>query len=111
MVYGRKKKKPRGGWVYTGVSTRKDGTKKIYTGMTRRSPKKRWGEHIENVKAKDSKSWTGKGKYFKPIGAVWSSNPAKAEKTIKKMSPAQKIAIGREGAERYKKKKSRFKFW
>jgi hypothetical protein len=37
--------KKKGGWVYMGESTRKNGTKKIYTGMTRRSPAKRFREH------------------------------------------------------------------
>lgn len=109
MIFGSKKKRPKkGGWIYVAESTRKDGSKKMYTGMTRRSPKVRWGEHIKNVKLDNSNTWTGKGKYFRPLGAVWSSNPEKAEKTIKKMSPAQKRAIGREGAKRYKKKKRFF---
>ena len=38
--------KKKGGWVYVGESTRTDGSKKIYTGITRRSPQKRWGEHM-----------------------------------------------------------------
>ena len=40
--------KKKGGWVYVGESTRSDGSKKIYTGITRRSPRKRWGEHIRS---------------------------------------------------------------
>lgn len=42
--------KKRGGWVYFGESTRQDGNKKIYTGITRRSPYQRWGEHMEGVR-------------------------------------------------------------
>jgi hypothetical protein len=53
-------------------------------------------------------SWVSKGKKFRPIGAVWSSNPEKAERTIKRMTPAQKRAIGREGARRYYKKNSSY---
>jgi predicted GIY-YIG superfamily endonuclease len=110
MLFGNRKKKARkGGWVYVGESTRKDGSKKLYTGMTRRSPSKRWGEHMDNVKKKNSRTWTGKGKFFRPVGALWSSNPAKAEKTIKKMSPAKKRALGRLGAKRYKKKRGFFR--
>jgi len=30
--------KPRGGYVYVAETTRPDGSKHIYTGMTRRSP-------------------------------------------------------------------------
>jgi len=45
MVVGKK-----GGWLYFGESTRRDGSKKIYTGITRHSPSKRWGEHINGVK-------------------------------------------------------------
>jgi len=40
----------KGGWVYFGESTRRDGSKKVYTGITRRSVKTRWGEHINGVK-------------------------------------------------------------
>jgi hypothetical protein len=110
--FGSRKKKKKGGFVYTGVSTRKDGSKKIYTGMTRRSPYKRWGEHMDEVKKKDSKTWTGKGKHFKPIGAFWSSNPEKAEKTVKKMSASKKVSLGKMGAKRYKaKKKKRSSLW
>lgn len=45
-MFGRKK----GGWVYVGESTRSDGSKKMYTGITRRSPSTRWGEHMSGVK-------------------------------------------------------------
>ena len=97
----------KGGWVYTAVSTRKNGSKKIYTGMTRKKPTTRWGQHMKEVKKSNSKTWTGKGNSFKPIGAVWSSNPRKAEKTVKKMSPSQKRSFGRMGAKRYYKKRRR----
>ena len=40
MAYGKK-----GGWVYIGESTRADGSKKTYTGITRRSVRIRWNEH------------------------------------------------------------------
>src|SRR3989338_1567988 len=99
--FGTKKK---AGWVYFAESTRKDGTKKIYTGKTSRPVTKRWGEHIGSVKSPNKKTWVSKGKYFKPLGAIWSSNVSKAERTIKRMSPEQKRAIAREGARRYKKK-------
>ena len=36
--------KKKGGWVYGVESTRNDGSKKLYTGMTRRSPEVRWAE-------------------------------------------------------------------
>jgi hypothetical protein len=49
-------------------------------------------------------SWTSKGKKFKPLGAVWSSNPEKAERTIKKnFSANQKRTLARVGAKRYNK--------
>jgi len=38
------KNKKKGGWVYGVESTRQDGSKKLYTGMTRRSVEKRWSE-------------------------------------------------------------------
>ena len=77
--------------------------------MTTKKPSTRWRQHMKEVKKKNSKTYTGKGKYFKPIGAVWSSNPLKAEKTVKKMSPAQKRNFGRLGAKKYyKKRKKRY---
>lgn len=47
MSYNKKKKS---GWVYVGESTRNDGTKKMYTGITRRPVKKRWGEHMSSCR-------------------------------------------------------------
>jgi hypothetical protein len=46
--------------------------------------------------------WVAKGKNFRPIGAVWSNNPEKAERTIKRMSSSQKRAFGRAAAKKYK---------
>jgi len=47
-------------------------------------------------------SWTSKGKYFKPLGAVWSSNPEKAERTVKRtFNSNQKRTLARVGAKRY----------
>ena len=45
--------------------------------------------------------WTSRGIWFRPLGAVWSANPRKAEKTIKAMSPARKRAFGRYAAHAY----------
>lgn len=91
-----------------GESTRKDGSKKVYTGITRRPVKKRWGEHISASKSSTSKTWTGKGTSFKPIGAFKSRNPEKAEKTIKNLKPHQKRYLARGAAMKYKMKK---KYW
>lgn len=90
--------KPKGGYVYVAESTRPDGSKHIYTGMTRRSLYVRWGEHMRGVGGK----YTSRGTWFKPLGAVWSSNPRKAEKTIKRMSSARKRAFGYAAAQAYK---------
>ena len=88
----------RGGYVYVAESTRPDGSKHIYTGMTRRSPYIRWGEHMRGRGGK----YTSRGTWFRPLGAVWSSNPRKAEKTIKRMSPARKRAFGYAAARSYR---------
>jgi len=90
------------GWVYFGESKRKDGSKKIYIGQTKRTPYKRWGEHMSEVKKTNSNTWTGKGEYFKPLGAFWSTNRYKAEKTVKRFSPTKKRAMARYGARKYK---------
>ena len=103
MVFGRKKK---AGKVYLGESTRKSGAKKIYTGITRRSVKTRWGEHISASKSENSKTWVGKGTSFKPMGAFTSRNPEKAERTIKQLKPHQKRYLARGAAMKYKKRKN-----
>ena len=89
------------GWVYVGESTRNDVSKRIYTGMTTRSPSVRWGEHSRNVRNRNKSSWVGRGTYFKPLGAVWLSNARKAEKTIKSFSSYQKRSFGAYAARRY----------
>jgi hypothetical protein len=50
-----------------------------------------------------NKSWVHKGKYFKPLAAIWSNNPRKAEKTIKSFTPKQKRTFARSAAIKYKK--------
>lgn len=99
-------KKP--GKIYFGESTREDNTKKIYTGITRRPVRTRWKEHINSQKSEKKRTWVSKGKSFKPMGALFSANPEKAEKTIKKLKPHQKKYLAREGAMRYKKKRKSF---
>ena len=103
-----KKENPKKGKVYFGVSTRKDGSKKIYTGQTKRSVYKRVGEHIKEVKKSNSKTYTGKGTGFKLIGSIFSNNSFKAERTIKSKSPKAKRGLAKKGASNYKKKRS---FW
>lgn len=103
MVFGHKKKT---GMVYLGESTRKNNSKKIYTGITRRSVRTRWKEHINASKSKNSKTWVGKGTSFRPMGAFISRNPEKAERTIKQLKPYQKRYLARGAAIRYKKRKN-----
>jgi hypothetical protein len=74
----------KGGWVYQGISTRKNGSKQVYTGMTRRSPWIRAKEHRDGAVGNDSKkSWTSRGTDFKLKSYFWSKNPRKAESTLK----------------------------
>ena len=96
--------KARVGYVYVAESTRPDGSKQIYTGMTRRSLFVRWGEHMRGRGGK----YTSKGTWFRPLGAVWSSNPRKAEKTIKKMTSAQKRIFGYKAARSYRNRSNFF---
>lgn len=96
------------GRVYLGLSTRRDGSKKVYTGITRRPVQTRWKEHMSASKSSNSKTWTGRGTFFKPMGAFISRNPEKAERTIKKLKPHQKKYLARGAAIRYKRKKG---FW
>ena len=101
------KKKKKSGTVYFGESTRSDNSKKIYTGMTRRPVRTRWKEHENSVKSPNSKTWVGKGKSWKPMGALYSKNPEKAERTIKKLKPHQKKYLARGGAIKYNKKRKK----
>ncbi|MEK6827488.1 MAG: hypothetical protein AABX99_03325 [Nanoarchaeota archaeon] len=94
------------GKVYLGESTRINGSKKIYTGITRRSVRTRWKEHINASKSVNSKTWVGKGLNFKPLGAFFSKNPEKAEKTIKNLKPHQKKYLARGAAIKYYKQRS-----
>ena len=89
------------GMIYFLESTRKNGVKKVYTGMTRRSVRTRWSEHIRATKSENSKTWTGKGTYSRPLGAFLSRNPEKAERTIKNLKPYQKRYLARGAAMRY----------
>jgi predicted GIY-YIG superfamily endonuclease len=102
--FGQNKPKPKPGMVYVAESTRKDGSKQIYTGMTRRSVWTRWREHMQGRGGK----YTSSGIWFRPLGAVWSRNPRKAEKTIKSWSSSRKRAFGSFAARKYKERRG---FW
>ena len=54
--------------------------------------------HVEDIKMS---RWVSKGKSFRGIGATWSSNPEKAERTLKSRSSGQKKAFGRSAARKY----------
>ncbi|MFA5870458.1 MAG: hypothetical protein WC842_01020 [Candidatus Paceibacterota bacterium] len=93
-------KKTKPGTVYLGESTRPDGSKQIYAGMTRRPVWRRWHEHMRGWGGK----YTSRGTWFKPLAAFQSSNPRKAEKTVKQMSSFHKRLFARFIAKRYKNK-------
>jgi predicted GIY-YIG superfamily endonuclease len=105
VFYLDEKNKMTGGFVYVGESTRPDGSKQIYTGMTTRNPRTRWTEHIKAVRDGNGSSWVGRGTFFNPIGAIYSSNPRKAERTIKAMSSSQKRSFGYYCARKYHERK------
>jgi predicted GIY-YIG superfamily endonuclease len=96
----------RPGKVYLGESTRSNGSKKIYTGITRRPVRTRWAEHKRAANSLSSNTWTGKGTSFRGMGAFTSNNPEKAERTIKRLKPHQKKYLARGAAIKYNKKKS-----
>lgn len=101
--------KNKDGYIYIAESTRKNGSKKIYTGKTTKNPKTRVKQHIKEIKKPNSKTWVGRGKNIRLIGAVRSSNISKAEGTVKKMSPHQKRNLGQYGAKQFNKRKKRVK--
>lgn len=71
------------GYVYFGKSVRRDNTVREYAGSTTRSVKVRENEHIKEVNKTNSKTWVGRGKFFKVKSSFYSKNPRKAETTIK----------------------------
>jgi predicted GIY-YIG superfamily endonuclease len=97
--FGSKKKK---GYVYAVESTRRDGSKKIYVGATTRPIKKRIGEHLSGRGGR----FTGSATSNRLIGASYSNNCWKAEKTLKRKSPAKKRAFAGYSASKYKKRTS-----
>ncbi|MEA1963311.1 MAG: hypothetical protein U9M94_03700 [Patescibacteria group bacterium] len=99
------------GKVYILKSTRKNGESKLYTGQTKRSVFKRFGEHINEVKKSNSKTYTGRGKRVELLGSIFSNNRFKAEKTIKKMSPSAKQRLAKSGARKYKSSRRKTKSW
>ncbi len=84
MVRVRKKD----GHVYFGRSVRKNGSVKEYVGSTTRSVRTREKEHKREVGKKSSRTWVGKGTSFNVTGSFYSSNPRKAEATIKRKKKA-----------------------
>jgi len=45
--------------------------------------------------------WISKGRSFRGMGAVWSPNPEKVERTVKRMNSSQKRTFGRAAAREY----------
>ena len=90
------------GKVYIGEVTFKNGNKKLYTGQTRRSVYTRVGEHMRNQNTRNTKTYVGKGVFFKLLGSIFSNNRFKAEKTIKKLPKYQKRWLARKGASKNK---------
>ena len=99
--YGKKKG---GGNVYVLESTRRDGTKQLYTGITRKDPGVRFRQHEKSIGG--NKTWIGRGTAVRFIGSRWSGNPEEAEKTVKKYTAEQKLSF----AENSRKTKKRNEF-
>ena len=84
-------KKKGGGNVYVVESTRQNGTKQLYTGITRADPSVRFKQHEKSIGG--NKTWVGRGTAVKFIGSRWSDNPETAEKTVKKYTAEQKLSF------------------
>jgi hypothetical protein len=82
-------RKPKSGYVYFGESIRKNGKKMEYVGSTTRSVKVREAEHKREVSKPHSSTWTGQGISFKVKNSMFSYNPRKAERTIKRNKAAR----------------------
>ena len=78
----------KGGFVYFGRSERKNGAVQEYVGSTTRSVAIREKEHKREVRKSKSKTWVGKGTSFKVTDSFYSTNPRKAEATIKRKRTA-----------------------
>ncbi len=90
-----KKKKSKAGRVYGGEVTFASGRKKIYVGQTRRSVYTRIGEHMRSQNRSSKSSYVSRGTSFKPIGSVRSTNPIRAERTIKSLPSSAKRSFFR----------------
>jgi hypothetical protein len=88
-----RKSKQKPGEVYFAKSTRKNGKKMEYVGSTTRSVKTRESEHKKEVAKPNSKTWVGKGTSFKVTNSISSSNPRKAESTIKKKKAKNALKV------------------
>ena len=71
------------GWVYGLKVLFSGGNEKQYTGSTTRSVSQRVSEHKSYSKNHDTRHYTGKAKRVSYAGSFWSSNPRKAERTVK----------------------------
>ena len=79
-----KRKSRKGGYVYFGRSERKNGSVQEYVGSTTRTVAIREKEHKREVRKSNSNTWVGKGTTFKVTDSFYSSNPRKAEATVKR---------------------------
>jgi predicted GIY-YIG superfamily endonuclease len=96
-------KKSKAGKVYMGEVTFGNGSKKIYTGQTRRSVYQRAGEHMADQRSGNTRTYTGRGTRFKLLGSIFSRNRFKAERTVKSLPREEKIGLARYGARRFRR--------
>ena len=89
------KKKPRHGRIYIGEVTFPDGTKEIYTGQTKRPVRVRTEEHIKNIEKRNRKTYVGRAVHYKLLGSVYAKDRIRAEKAIKRLPRAKKIALAK----------------
>jgi len=74
------------------------GKSTIYTGQTRRSVYKRFGEHLGYQKNGNKNHYTGRGVRQELLGSIFSKNRFKAERTIKQLPREDKIKLAKRGA-------------
>lgn len=99
------RKHSKSGFVYLAEVTFRDGKKKVYTGQTRRTVFERVGEHMRAQMRGDSRTYTGRGTFFRLLGSIFSTNRYKAERTVKRLPRHAKLSLAKKGAMEFMRSK------
>ncbi|HDR53613.1 MAG TPA: hypothetical protein ENN60_03015 [archaeon] len=83
----------RGGFIYIAESVRRDGSVKLYVGMTARPVGERVAEHLKEVETQNRRTWCGQGTAFRLLGFKWFEDRHRMEREVKKWPTCKKREI------------------